>query len=107
CTGSRLLSVRPREGGDPGPHRPTHEETGSSPSRGRTRREREKGAKRSVHPNDADAVADLDFGSVFRRQPLNALEDAIGNLAPRRHRPAALGARPLVAEIDRMDADLG
>src|SRR5262245_57334646 len=103
--GMRLLSVRPREGGDPGPHRPTHEETGSPPSRGRT--EREKGAKRSAHRDDADAVADFDFGPVFRRQPLNALEDAIRNLASRRHRPAALSARPLVAEIDRMDADLG
>src|SRR5262249_24303193 len=57
--------------------------------------------------DDADPVANLDLRSVLRRQALDAPEDAICGLALRRHRPAALRARPLMTEIDRVDADFG
>src|SRR5438552_9404367 len=64
-------------------------------------------APRSRHLDHADAVADLDLGAIFRRQALNPLQDAIGDFALGRHRPAALRACLLMAEIDRVDADFG
>src|SRR5581483_3698044 len=61
----------------------------------------------SRDPYHSNPIADFDLGPVFRRQALDAPEDALGHLTLCRERPAALRARALMAQVDRIDADFG
>src|SRR5262245_6712773 len=61
----------------------------------------------SIHFDHTDPVVEVDVRSVFRRQALDAPQDTLRRFARCRQWPAALRARPLMPEIDRIDADFG